>query len=144
MMSCYWIVWGVVTSMLLVEAFATKIFDKNCAWLLDRPFPRLLKSLIHSDSKHKVVGTPPYYCWFLDFVIPWSPWSLDSVDWLLKITLITWYHFDACHKHFYRRTRNWLHFAGLLAYFSCELRYSGSVDWLVEDRWLWIHPHCNT
>ena len=98
---------GVVTYALPVEAFVTGIRNLHLgkssliAWSLHS---EALDCLILWEFKGQNVATPAKYvrkC--VDQLILVTQNSSWSLDWLLKRTLIAWFHFDPGCKRFYRR-----------------------------------------
>jgi len=97
---------GVVTYALPVEAFATEIKNLHLgkssliAW---SPHSEAFDCLILREFKRQNVATPAKYvrkC--VDRLILVTQNSSWSLDWLLKRTLIAWFHFDPGCKCFYR------------------------------------------
>ena len=91
-----------------VEAFATMIKNLDrwksslLAWLLRS---EALDRLILWETKGQNLATPPKYlrkC--VDQLILVAQNLSWSLDWLLKRTLITRFHFDPGRKRFYRRS----------------------------------------
>ena len=98
---------GVVTYTSPVEVFATGIKNVErwksslITWLL---LSEALDRLILQEFKGQNVAMPAKYlrkC--VDRLILVAQNSSWSLDWLLKRTLIVWFHFDSGCKRFYRR-----------------------------------------
>ena len=98
---------GVVTYALPVEAFVTGIKNLHLgkssliAWSLHS---EALHRLILREFKGQNVATPAKYVgkWVDQLILVTQNLSW-SLDWLLKRTLIAWFHFDPGCKRFYRR-----------------------------------------